>query len=257
MSPELRATPVVLTTFTVLADMRERRRRAAVESITKIGAEIHGTSRRPGPARRPSRPDPGQRAGPGGVVRAVRRRPGRAARGAQRRRRRVYISRRLRGPAESARLDVAGAGRSTWTTWWTRSATSTRARRALPRPTARPTRPNCRRCGRAGTGARRAARAAPGAGDLRGRVLLPRPRRRAARGLPLAGERRAAGHPAADHLRPSSSCSGQQVPAVFCESTVSDASMQQVVEATGAEFGGTCTSTRCPTRTARCRPIWT
>lgn len=29
------------------------------------------------------------------------------------------------------------------------------------------------------------------------------------------------------------------VPAVFCESTVSDAPMQQVVEATGAEFGGT------------------
>ena len=31
----------------------------------------------------------------------------------------------------------------------------------------------------------------------------------------------------------------QDVPAVFCESTVSDAPMQQVVEATGAEFGGT------------------
>ncbi|WP_235870580.1 metal ABC transporter substrate-binding protein [Rhodococcus xishaensis] len=31
----------------------------------------------------------------------------------------------------------------------------------------------------------------------------------------------------------------QQVPAVFCESTVSDAPMQQVVSATGAEFGGT------------------
>lgn len=30
-----------------------------------------------------------------------------------------------------------------------------------------------------------------------------------------------------------------QVPAVFCESTVSDAPMQQVVEATGADFGGT------------------
>ncbi|MFJ6313102.1 metal ABC transporter substrate-binding protein [Pseudarthrobacter oxydans] len=30
-----------------------------------------------------------------------------------------------------------------------------------------------------------------------------------------------------------------QVPAVFCESTVSDAPMQQVVEATGARFGGT------------------
>lgn len=30
-----------------------------------------------------------------------------------------------------------------------------------------------------------------------------------------------------------------EVPAVFCESTVSDAAMQQVVEATGAEFGGT------------------
>ncbi len=29
-----------------------------------------------------------------------------------------------------------------------------------------------------------------------------------------------------------------EVPAVFCESTVSDAPMQQVVEATGAEFGG-------------------
>jgi len=29
------------------------------------------------------------------------------------------------------------------------------------------------------------------------------------------------------------------VPAVFCESTVSDAAMQQVVEATGARFGGT------------------
>ena len=29
------------------------------------------------------------------------------------------------------------------------------------------------------------------------------------------------------------------VPAVFCESTVSDAPMQQVVEATGASFGGT------------------
>ena len=31
----------------------------------------------------------------------------------------------------------------------------------------------------------------------------------------------------------------RQVPAVFCESTVSDASMQQVVQATDAEFGGT------------------
>ncbi|WP_278235726.1 metal ABC transporter substrate-binding protein [Isoptericola sp. AK164] len=31
----------------------------------------------------------------------------------------------------------------------------------------------------------------------------------------------------------------QDVPAVFCESTVSDAAMQQVVEATGAAFGGT------------------
>src|SRR5690606_35735828 len=31
----------------------------------------------------------------------------------------------------------------------------------------------------------------------------------------------------------------QDVPAVFCESTVSDAPMQQVVEATGARFGGT------------------
>lgn len=31
----------------------------------------------------------------------------------------------------------------------------------------------------------------------------------------------------------------QQVPAVFCESTVSDGPMQRVVEATGAEFGGT------------------
>ncbi|MGY5766024.1 metal ABC transporter substrate-binding protein [Brachybacterium sp. DNPG3] len=31
----------------------------------------------------------------------------------------------------------------------------------------------------------------------------------------------------------------QGVPAVFCESTVSDAPMQQVVEATGARFGGT------------------
>ena len=31
----------------------------------------------------------------------------------------------------------------------------------------------------------------------------------------------------------------QDVPAVFCESTVSDAPMQQVVEATDAEFGGT------------------
>ncbi|WP_144018849.1 metal ABC transporter substrate-binding protein [Demequina sp. NBRC 110056] len=31
----------------------------------------------------------------------------------------------------------------------------------------------------------------------------------------------------------------QDVPAVFCESTVSDAPMQQVVEATGATFGGT------------------
>ena len=29
-----------------------------------------------------------------------------------------------------------------------------------------------------------------------------------------------------------------KVPAVFCESTVSDAPMQQVVEATGAKFGG-------------------
>ena len=29
------------------------------------------------------------------------------------------------------------------------------------------------------------------------------------------------------------------VPAVFCESTVSDSAMQQVVEATGARFGGT------------------
>ena len=28
------------------------------------------------------------------------------------------------------------------------------------------------------------------------------------------------------------------VPAVFCESTVSDAAMQRVVEATGARFGG-------------------
>ncbi|WP_280266144.1 metal ABC transporter substrate-binding protein [Nocardia wallacei] len=32
---------------------------------------------------------------------------------------------------------------------------------------------------------------------------------------------------------------GNQVPAVFCESTVSDAPMQRVVEATGARFGGT------------------
>ena len=31
----------------------------------------------------------------------------------------------------------------------------------------------------------------------------------------------------------------QDIPAVFCESTVSDAPMQQVVEATGARFGGT------------------
>jgi manganese transport system substrate-binding protein len=31
----------------------------------------------------------------------------------------------------------------------------------------------------------------------------------------------------------------QDVPAVFCESTVSDAPLQQVVEATGARFGGT------------------
>ena len=31
----------------------------------------------------------------------------------------------------------------------------------------------------------------------------------------------------------------QDVPAVFCESTVSDAPMQQVVEATGARYGGT------------------
>lgn len=31
----------------------------------------------------------------------------------------------------------------------------------------------------------------------------------------------------------------QEIPAVFCESTVSDAPMQQVVEATGARFGGT------------------
>ena len=30
-----------------------------------------------------------------------------------------------------------------------------------------------------------------------------------------------------------------EVPAVFCESTVSDRAMQQVVEATGATFGGT------------------
>lgn len=30
-----------------------------------------------------------------------------------------------------------------------------------------------------------------------------------------------------------------KVPAVFCESTVSDAPMQRVVEATGAKFGGT------------------
>ena len=29
------------------------------------------------------------------------------------------------------------------------------------------------------------------------------------------------------------------IPAVFCESTVSDRAMQQVVEATGTEFGGT------------------
>ena len=29
------------------------------------------------------------------------------------------------------------------------------------------------------------------------------------------------------------------VPAVFCESTVSNAPMMQVVEATGAQFGGT------------------
>lgn len=32
---------------------------------------------------------------------------------------------------------------------------------------------------------------------------------------------------------------GNGIPAVFCESTVSDAGMQQVVAATGAEFGGT------------------
>lgn len=32
---------------------------------------------------------------------------------------------------------------------------------------------------------------------------------------------------------------GQGIPAVFCESTVSDKPMQQVVEATGARFGGT------------------
>ncbi|MEU8894889.1 metal ABC transporter substrate-binding protein [Nocardia sp. NPDC048505] len=32
---------------------------------------------------------------------------------------------------------------------------------------------------------------------------------------------------------------GNQVPAVFCESTVSDAPMQRVVEATGTRFGGT------------------
>jgi manganese transport system substrate-binding protein len=31
----------------------------------------------------------------------------------------------------------------------------------------------------------------------------------------------------------------QEIPAVFCESTVSDAPMQQVVEATGARYGGT------------------
>lgn len=33
--------------------------------------------------------------------------------------------------------------------------------------------------------------------------------------------------------------SDQQVPAVFCESTVSDGPMQRVVEATGTQFGGT------------------
>ena len=31
----------------------------------------------------------------------------------------------------------------------------------------------------------------------------------------------------------------RQVPAVFCESTVSDAAQRQVAEATGARFGGT------------------
>ena len=70
------------------------------------------------------------------------------------------------------------------------------------------------------------ARQQTGARDPRG-VLLPGPRHRPDRGVHLAGERRAAGGPAAGRgdyrLRaPSGS------PAVFCRSTVSDKIMQRV-----------------------------
>ena len=60
--------PVVLTTFTVLADVAQNVAgdKLQVESITKAGAEIHGYE--PTPGRHPQGvqggPDPGQRTEP-------------------------------------------------------------------------------------------------------------------------------------------------------------------------------------------------
>ena len=73
---------------------------------------------------------------------------------------------------------------------------------------------------------------------LRGGVLLPGARRRPHRAVPLAGQRRAAGHAAADRRRPSSSSASSGVPAVFCESTVSDKAEQQVARERARRFGG-------------------
>lgn len=47
------------------------------------------------------------------------------------------------------------------------------------------------------------------------------------------------------------------VPAVFCESTVSDAPMQQVVDATDATFGGTLYVDSFRRKTVRFRPTST
>lgn len=50
--------PVVLTTFTVLADIARQVAgdELRVESITKVGAEIHGYEPTPSTSRRPRRP---------------------------------------------------------------------------------------------------------------------------------------------------------------------------------------------------------
>ena len=255
-----------VTTFTVIADMARNVAgdAAIVESITKPGAEIHNYQ--PTPGRHP--------AGAGGRPRALERPQSRAlVREILRATSGTCRARRLRGRRADGHRGGPYTGKPNPHAWMSPEARSIyvdNIREALSQDTIRPTPTTYKANAEAYSAEDPAVRRADPQASLsaipeerrwlvieRGRLQLPRPRLRPEGALPLADQRRPAGHAAAG---PQGDRRGarEQDPVVFSESTISaDAGQAGRARDRGQIWRRPLRRLAERRRTARCRPIST